>query len=153
MGKGDPQLMKEDPRDSDEPIMTRRHWISMGIYGTLITAAVLLGLTFALRNLGFSSEKSTTVSFLILASAQLLHVFDMRENGTNLFVNSVTKNIYVWFALIITIGLLLFAIYVPFMANLLSLVDPGLDGWLVVLVASFSPMIISQILKEFRIVQ
>ena len=152
MGKGDPQLMEEEPRDSDESIMTRRHWISMGVYGGLITAAVLLGLTFVLTTLGFSSERSTTVSFLILASAQLWHVFDMRENGTNLFVNSVTKNKFVWFALIITISLLLIAVYVPFMADLLSLVNPGLNGWLVVLVASFSPMIISQIIKEFRLV-
>lgn len=152
MGEGDPQLMKEDPRDADEPIMTRRHWISMGVYGTLITAAVLIGLSFSLNNLGFSSEKSTTVSFLILALAQLWHVFDMRENGTNIFVNSVTKNKFVWIALIITIGLLLMAVYVPLMADLLSLVKPGLNGWLVVLTASISPMIISQIIKEVRLV-
>ncbi len=152
MGEGDPQLMEEDPRDADESIMTQRHWISMGVYGALITAAVLLGMTFVLTSLGFSSQKSTTVSFLILASAQLWHVFDMRENGTNPFVNSVTKNKFVWFALIITISLLLIAVYVPFMSELLSLVNPGLNGWLVVLVASFSPMIIGQILKEFRLV-
>jgi len=153
MGEGDPQLMKEDPRDADEPIMTGRHWVSMGIYGALITAAVLFGLNYVITNLGFSSEKSTTVSFLILASAQLWHVFDMRENGTNIFINSVTKNIFVWFALVITIGLLLIAVYVPFMADLLSLVKPGLNGWLLVLVASFSPMVISQIIKEFELVK
>ena len=153
MGEGDPQLMREDPRDADEPIMTRSHWISMGVYGSLITAAVLFGLTFALTNLGFSSEKSTTVSFLILASAQLWHVFDMRENGTSPFINSVTKNKFVWFALLITIALLLTAVYVPFMADLLSLVNPGLNGWLLVFAASLSPMIISQILKEFRLVK
>ena len=153
MGEGDPQLMKEKPRASDEPIMTKRHWISMGVYGALITAAVLLGLTFVLSSLGFPSEKATTVSFLILATAQLWHVFDMRENGTNPFINSVTKNKFVWFALVITISLLLFAIYVPFMADLLSLVNPGLNGWLVVLVAGFAPMVISQIIKEFELVK
>ena len=153
MGEGDPQLMEEDPRKADEPVMTKSHWISMGVYGALITAAVLLGMTFVLTNLGFSSEKSTTVSFLILATAQLWHVFDMRENGTNPFVNSVTRNKFVWIALIITISLLLTAVYVPFMADLLSLVKPGLNGWLVVLVASFTPMIISQIIKEFRLVK
>jgi Ca2+-transporting ATPase len=152
MGEGDPQLMKEDPRDADEPIMTRNHWISTGVYGALITAAVLFGMTYALSNLGFSSEKSTTISFLILASAQLWHVFDMRENGTNPFINSVTKNKFVWFALVITIALLLTAVYVPFMADLLSLVNPGLNGWMLVLAASLLPMVISQIMKEFRLV-
>jgi Ca2+-transporting ATPase len=152
MGEGDPQLMKEDPRDADEPIMTRSHWISTGVYGALITAAVLFGMDYALSNLGFSSEKSTTISFLILASAQLWHVFDMRENGTNPIINSVTKNKFVWFALVITIALLLTAVYVPFMADLLSLVNPGLNGWMLVLAASLLPMVISQIMKEFRFV-
>lgn len=152
MGEGDPQLMKEDPRDSNEPIMTRRYWISTGIYGVLITAAVLSGLNFSLSQLGFQTQKATTISFLILATAQLWHVFNMRENGTNLFVNAVTKNKFIWFALIITIGLLLSAVYVPFLADILSIVNPGLTGWLIVLIASITPMIISQGLKSLEIV-
>jgi Ca2+-transporting ATPase len=54
--------------------------------------------------------------------------------------------------LVITIALLLTAVYVPFMADLLSLVNPGLNGWMLVLAASLLPMVISQIMKEFRFV-
>ncbi len=153
MGEGDPLLMEEDPRDASEPIMTRRHWISMGVFGGLITAAVLIGLAFARNTLGFSGSKATTVSFLILASAQLWHVFDMRENGTNIFKNEITKNIFIWLALLITIALLLIAVYIPFLADILSVTNPGLDGWLLVLIASLAPMIISQVLKTFRLVK
>lgn len=153
VGEGDPQLMKEKPRDASEPIMTNRHWMTMGVFGVLITGAVLLGMTYALNRLGFDESRSTTISFLILASAQLWHVFDMRENGTNIFNNEITRNKFVWFALLITISLLLLAVYVPFLADILSLTNPGLNGWLVVLAASFSPMIIGQILKEFRLVK
>ena len=153
MGEGDPQLMKEKPRDSAEPIMTCRHWISTGVYGVLITAVVLLGLTVALSQFGFTSEKATTVSFLILATAQLWHVFSMRENGTNLLKNAVTQNKFVWFALIITISLIMSAVYVPFLADLLSLVNPGINGWLLVLAAGFAPMIIGQVLKHFELVK
>ena len=152
MGKGDPRLMEEAPRGSDEPIMTRRHWLSMSIYGALITAAVLLGMTFVINTLGFSQTKSTTISFLILATAQLWHVFDMREKGTNIFVNAVTKNKFVWFALLITITLLLMAVYIPFLADLLSLTSPGLSGWMVVLIGSVTPIIISQLLKKLKLV-
>jgi Ca2+-transporting ATPase len=152
MGEGDPHLMEEPPRDSDEPIMTRRHWISMSVYGALITAAVLVGMTLAINTLGFSQTRSTTISFLILATAQLWHVFDMREKGTNIFLNAVTKNKFVWIALIITITLLLMAVYIPFLANLLSLTNPGLLGWLVVLVGSITPIIISQLLKKLKLV-
>jgi len=153
VGEGDPQLMKEKPRDASEPIMTKRHWLTMGVFGVLITSAVLLGLTYVLNILGFDQNRATTVSFLILASAQLWHVFDMRENGTRLLNNEITRNKFVWFALFITISLLLLAVYVPFLADILSLTNPGLNGWLVVLAASFAPVIIGQILKEFRLVK
>jgi P-type Ca2+ transporter type 2C len=103
--------------------------------------------------LGFTQSKATTISFLILAFAQLWHVFDMRENGTNFIKNGVTKNKYVWFALLICIALLSVAVYVPFLSNLLSLVDPGLDGWLVIMAASLTPMVIGQILKSLRLVK
>jgi Ca2+-transporting ATPase len=153
MGEGDPQLMKEPPRDSDEPIMTKRHWITMGVFGLLITGAVLIGMTVSLNYLGFAQSKATTISFLILAFAQLWQVFDMRENGTNLFKNGVTENKYIWFALLICTALLIAAVYIPFLANLLSLEDPGLNGWLVTIAASLSPMVIGQILKLLRLVK
>jgi Ca2+-transporting ATPase len=153
MGEGDAQLMKEPPRDSDEPIMTKSHWITTGIFGLLITGAVMIGLILSLKSLGFTEAKATTISFLILAFAQLWHVFDMHENEANIFVNSVTKNQYVWFSLLICIILLLIAVYVPFMANLLSLVNPGFNGWLVVISASLAPMMLGQVLKSLRLIK
>jgi P-type Ca2+ transporter type 2C len=152
MGEGDPRLMEKAPRNSEEPVMTRRHWYSMGIYGLLITSAVLIGMTFVLNTLGFPEERATTVSFLILAMAQLWHVFNMRENGTQILNNGVTKNKYVWFALALSLIILLAAVYIPFISNILSLTPPGLSGWLVVVTGSFAPMIISQVLKELRLV-
>lgn len=152
MGEGDPHLMEEDPRDSGEPIMTRKHWFSMGVFGLLITAAVLIGMTLVLNTLGFAQERATTVSFLILALSQLWHVFDMRENGTQILKNGVTQNKFVWFALALSLVIVLGAVYNPFFANILSLTPPGFTGWLVVIAGSFAPMIISQALKELKLV-
>ena len=152
MGKGDPGLMSEPPRDAKESIMTQKHWMSMGVYGALITLFVLLSVNFSINTLGFQEIEATTISFLILASAQLWHVFNMRENGSNLLINSITKNKFVWIAILITISLLLMSIYIPFLANLLSLQPPGLHGWLVVLAGGFAPIIIGQIVKEFDLV-
>jgi P-type Ca2+ transporter type 2C len=105
-----------------------------------------------LNAFGFSQERATTISFLILAMSQLWHVFDMRKNGTHILKNEITKNKYVWYALILSILLLLGAVYIPFIANILSLIDPGVKGWLVIIVASLAPMIFSQVLKELRLV-
>jgi P-type Ca2+ transporter type 2C len=152
MGEGDPYLMQESPRDSKEPIMTKHHWVSMTVYGSLITAAVLIGMHFAFNVIGFDKARSTTISFLILALAQLWHVFDMRTNGTGILSNAVTKNKYVWLALALSSVIILAAIYIPFLADILSLRNPGWRGWVIVVVASFAPMLVSQLLKELDLV-
>ena len=151
MGEGDPRLMEEEPRTAGEPIMTRKHWISMGVYGLLITAAVMIGMALALNTLGFEAKKATTISFMILALAQLWHVFDMREVGTQVFRNGIMQNKYVWYALSISLGILLVALYIPFFANILSLTPPGIMGWMVILGGSLIPVLVSQALKELRI--
>jgi P-type Ca2+ transporter type 2C len=152
MGEGDPHLMQEPPRDSKEPIMTKHHWISMTVYGSLITAAVLIGMNIAFNTIGFDKTRSTTISFLILALAQLWHVFDMRTNGTGILRNAVTKNKFVWLALTLSLVIILAVIYIPFLADILSLSNPGLRGWMIVVIASLAPMLVSQLLKEFGLV-
>jgi P-type Ca2+ transporter type 2C len=153
MGKGDPKLMEDPPRASDEPIMTQRHWFSMGVYGVLIMIFVILGMLLSLHLFEFEAQRSTTISFLILAFAQLWHVFDMRKNHTSLFKNGVVRNRSVWMALVLCVLLLLAAVYVPFLSRLLSISTPGPMGWLIVLGGSLAPMFISQILKHFNLVE
>jgi Ca2+-transporting ATPase len=153
MGRGDPKMMEDPPRASEEPIMTRRHWFSMGVYGVLIMIFVILGMVLSLRVFDLGPQRATTISFLILAFAQLWHVFDMRKNHTGLFKNGVVRNAFVWMALALCILLLLAAVYVPFMARLLSISRPGLTGWLMVLGGSLAPMLISQMLKHFDFVE
>jgi Ca2+-transporting ATPase len=152
MGEGSPRLMSEPPRDAEEPIMTQRHWVTMGVYGALITASVLLSMNYLISNLGFQETQATTISFLILATAQLWHVFNMRENGSNLIKNSITSNKFVWIAIFITLSLLFAAVFVPFLANLLSLEPPSVQGWLVVLIGGLVPMLIGQGLKKLDLI-
>jgi Ca2+-transporting ATPase len=125
--------------------------MEVGGYGGFITASVLGALWLALAGLDMSQTQAVTVSFLTLAFAQLWHVFDMRDRGSHILRNDVVKNPYVWGALLLCIGLLLLAVYVPFLADLLSVVNPGLEGWGLVIGMSMLPLIVSQILKRLRI--
>lgn len=147
VGEGDPEVMKRPPRDPKEPIMMRHHWYAMGGYGALITIAVLGSLVLALNWLQLDEERAVTVSFLTLAFAQLWHVFNMRELHTSIWRNEITGNPFVWGALALCVVLLLIAVYVPGLASILSVVDPGLNGWLLVAGASLFPLIAGQILK------
>lgn len=153
MGEGGQNIMEEPPRNAKEPIMTRNHWITMSVFGLIITGSVLGGMVFVLNLMGFSDTQATTTSFLILALAQLWHVFNMRETGSKIFINEITSNKYIWMALLLSVLLLLLAVYSPFMASVLSLSPPGLKGWSIILIASFLPVIVGQLLKEFKLIK
>jgi Ca2+-transporting ATPase len=151
VGEGDPVVMQHPPRDPDEAVLTRKHWLRIAFYSSLITFSVLgaYGLTEAWLEL--DSRKTITISFLTLAFAQLWHVFNMRDPGSNFIKNDIFKNRYVWGAIILCVFLLLGAVYIPPLAETLKISDPGLLGWGVVLVMSLIPWIIGQIYKIFSI--
>jgi P-type Ca2+ transporter type 2C len=150
LGAGNPQQMQHPPRHSREPIFTRRHWWATFGYGVVIAATVLSVFILALEVLGVGERKAVTISFLTLAFARLWHVFNMRDNDSHLFHNEVTKNIFVWLALLICTGLILTAIYVPIIAQVLLVVAPNLSEWGLILGMSTIPLLLGQIWKLLR---
>lgn len=151
VSEGDPAIMELPPRDPKEPILTRRHWFAISGYSALITTAVLAAFALALTWFGKDSSGAVTISFLTLAFSQLWHVFNMRTQGSSFLHNKLVRNPYIWGALGICAGLLLAGVYVPWIANVLSVVDPGLDGWVLVFTMSLVPLTIGQLLKSVNL--
>lgn len=148
MGEGDEHIMKEPPRDPKEPLVSRRGWLGIAGYGMLLTAAVLGALLLAIYWLGYSEAEAVSVSFLTLAFAQLFHVFNMRDRGSGLVDNEITRNLYVWGALALCSLLIAAAVYIAPLAEVLKVIPPGGDGWTLVLTMSFLPALIGQALKS-----
>ncbi len=151
VGKGDLSVMNKPPRDPQESILTRSHWIAIFGYGIFIGAFVLGSFALAFNWLQMNEDHAVTISFLTLAFARLWHVFNMRDWGTNLLNNEITRNIFVWGAIVICSVLFLTAVYVPLLSMALNLTDPGINGWMLVLAMSLIPTIIVQILKSLPI--
>jgi Ca2+-transporting ATPase len=147
LGKGEPSVMLQKPRDQNEPILTYYHWTAVGSYSLLITAAVLGAFAIALRHMGLEGNDAITISFLTLAFARQWHVFNMRDRGSRFFKNDVVENPFIWGALIICSALLLIAVYVPGLAAVLKLTHPGISGWYLILGFSLIPFVVGQIVK------
>ena len=150
MGEGDPTIMDRPPRDPEEPIMTKPHWGAVGGYGMVITLSVLGSLLVAIEWLDMAQDRAVTVSFLTLASAQLWHVFNMRDRDAHILNNDVTRNPFIWGALALSALLLLAAVYLPGLSDILGVVNPGLRGWALIGAASLVPLIIGQIALTLR---
>ena len=148
VGEGDPQIMKRPPRDPKEPIIDSRHWLAISGYGLIMTLSVLGALVLALKWFDMGVRQAVSVSFLTLAFVQLWHVFNMRDTASGIFKNDITRNTYVWGALGLCIVLILCAVYIPSFADVLKVVDPGKEGWILVIVMSLIPLIIGQLHKS-----
>jgi Ca2+-transporting ATPase len=140
-----PDIMKNPPRKKDEPIMNRARWLGVGAYGFLITVAVLGGMAIAMHFFNMEEKEAVTISFLTLAFAQLWHVFNMRDRSSGVFRNAIVSNPFVWGALILCSLLLAATVYVPLMAEVLNVTNPGAKGWLLILGMSLLPLILGQI--------
>ncbi|MDT8387519.1 MAG: cation-translocating P-type ATPase C-terminal domain-containing protein [Thiogranum sp.] len=95
--------------------------------------------------------EAVAIAFLTFGFARLWHVFNMRSSVSPLIINEVTTNHFVWLSIIIGIGLLLVAAYIPIVAEVLSVQAPGLTGWLLILLFSLLPLIVIQLMKLGRI--
>ena len=148
-GAGDERVMRQPPRDPAEQIIDRSRWILIGILGGAITASTLAAFSLALHWLVLPTEAAVTVAFLTLALAQLWNVFNVRMPGSGLIVNEVTRNLWVWGALVLCIGLIAAVFWVPGLSELLKLPDPGRAGLLLALGGSLGPLVIGQAILRF----
>ena len=146
-GEGETGVMRQPPRDPREAVLTRRHWLSIAGYGALIAAATLGAFGLGLAWLEIGEAEAVTMSFMTLALAQLWHVFNMRNPGTPLLRNVVTRNPYVWAALALCIVLIAMAYALPPLAEVLRLVPLDGTAWTVVVLMSTGPWLMGQALK------
>lgn len=147
-GEGGKTVMEKPPRDPDEPILNRSHWVGIGLYGVTFTVGVMGALLVALYGLGLPEREATTISFLTLAFSQLWHIFNMRDFGSKFLSNDITQNPFVWGAIGLCVSILLLVVYVPLLARVLKITAPGMAGWGLVLAGSVVPLVYGQMLKS-----
>jgi len=146
-GEGEEDILGRPPRNPKQPILTQGRWATIITHGFVITLATLGALMAAHLWLGLEGDSAVTISFLTLAFAQLWHVFNMREANAGLILNDITRNKFVWGALILCTSLLLGATYLPALADILHLVPPDRSGWALIITMSVVPVLSGQIGK------
>lgn len=148
MGKGEKGIMKQPPRDPNEPIMTKLLWKSTVIYSVSITIAVIAITVYGHNLQHYNAAVVNNMAFYTLILGQLFNVFNLPKRRFSFFRNEVTKNPYVWYAIFISLSLVLIAYLIPVVNEVLDLVPLQLDQLIVVLGFSLLSLVLSQTAKR-----
>jgi len=133
-------IMQRPPRPAAQPLITRRHWRQIVTHAGVISAAVLASLACVPLLAGDDPGSRTSVAFLVLALAQLLHVFNMRAHASPVLVNEVTRNPWVWVAILLCLAIIAAALAIPALRELLGLGLPSPPLWALICLASLLPV-------------
>ncbi|HVS14764.1 MAG TPA: cation-transporting P-type ATPase [Thermoanaerobaculia bacterium] len=146
----EPGVMGRPPRDPGSALLSGRFLGLVGAYAGWITVSVLGVFLWALGRPEIDTRHAVTLTFMTLALAQLLHVFNARSVGSVLLPGSGPSNPWVWGAVVLTVGLQLAAVYLPPLAAILGTVPLGARDWAVVAIGSVAPLAIGQAWKLVR---
>ncbi len=149
MEKGDPDIMEQPPRPVNEPIINRSMVVGIVVQTIAITASVLTAYYIGLAWSPSSAELAQTMAFVTLSASELVRAYTARSERVPLFRLGVFTNPYMQYAVLLSILLLLGAVYLPFLRPVFDTVPLGLQEWGVILPLMLVPSIAAELTKLF----
>ncbi|NNK13668.1 MAG: HAD-IC family P-type ATPase, partial [Desulfofustis sp.] len=144
-------VMQRPPRPAREPILNRHGTLMILLMGGYIGVATLWLFHHYLVHGGENSvHLAQTVAFTGIIVLEMLNVFNFRALRAPLSVIGFFSNPWILNAWIFNIGLLVCAIYVPFLQQALHTVPLGLTDWALLLVVALPIFIMTEGYKWIR---
>lgn len=153
--KGDPDIMKQKPRDTKEPIINRTMITGVVIQSLALLAAVLAAYIWALNKyaggVGNITENglmmARTIAFTTLISAELIRAYSSRSERYSLIKLGVFSNKTLVWASLFSFALMLAVIYIPFLQPIFKTYAISINDWLVVVSLCAIPLLAGEINK------
>ena len=146
VGRENASLMEQPPRDPKTPIMDTRDWRTVVLYALAMTVAVLGTYLIGTRQLGLSQDEGNNLTFYALSFAQLMHVFNLHTEKS-FFVNEITRNRYIWYALALCLAILAFTYYVPVLHDVLNIQPMTTTELSLIIAAGVLPVVVVQLVR------
>ena len=127
--------------------MPRSLWVATLVYGLGITVGVLGISLFAHFYLGAKPGIVNNMAFYTLVLAQLFNVFNLPKRSSSFFNNEVTRNPWVWGAILLCILLTALGYILEPLRQVLSLVPISGEHLIWVVVFSGLSLLVSQLMK------
>ena len=144
-----PDTMRRSPRSVSEPLLSRSFVFLIAWQGLLLAGVTLGAFSLGLRWHGDDPEglrRATTIAFMTLALAQVLHAFNARSRVRSALTRLFTNG-WLWSAVVLCVVLQLAAVYVPWLRAALRTAPPNGRDWLLIVAASLMPVLVVELFK------
>jgi Ca2+-transporting ATPase len=159
MDPGNPDVMKEKPRNAKESFFAGGAGIHLILGGVLIGALTILAFWFGYYEHGYSPfdhsapentvEYARTMAFMVLVMCQLFFSLAVRNSSKSILQIGIFSNKYLVGAIVLGVLLQLLVIGVPFMQRAFHLQMLDLGGWLIAISLGLVPLLVNEIVKIF----
>ncbi|MCZ0717923.1 cation-translocating P-type ATPase [Aerococcus kribbianus] len=142
-------IMDKPPRDQDKGLMNKV------FLGRILLSGLVIGLSSFVVFLIFGANDDLSLPyvqtsvFAFMAVAQLFHIFNVRETDRFGLDRTVFKNHFLVGAIIISVILLLLAVYTPFMNTVIGTEALRLETWGVIFAAAVVSTFLVYLLNKF----
>lgn len=151
MEKGEPDLMRRNPRKSRDGIFSGGVGFDIAYQGIMVTivtlSAYFIGhfMESGVWEIATSAD-GMTMAFLTMSMAEIFHSFNMRSQRGSVFTLK-SQNIYLWAAMIVSLVLTTAVLYVPGVSDAFGFEHISVSEYFVALALSVSVIPIVEIVK------
>ena len=159
MDPGDPDVMKEKPRNPKESFFAGGAGLQIIVGGILIGGITILAFWYGYFQHGYSPfdasvpeevvEYARTMAFMAIISCQLFYSLAVRNSNKSIFQVGIFSNKYLVGAIVLGFVLQLVVIGIPAMQNAFKLQMLDARGWVIVILAGMVPLIFNELYKLF----
>jgi Ca2+-transporting ATPase len=143
-------VLDQPPRDPEAKMFSKPELRHIAIEGALLTAGAMSVYAYGIRRYGLSPQ-AQTVSFVSLATAQLLHAFSTRSEKHNIFdANPSAKNPYIPLSVGGGIALTVLMQVVPAARRVFGSAPMPPVDWAIAAVGAVAPLLANEMVKAAR---
>jgi Ca2+-transporting ATPase len=141
-------IMQRPPREVQEPVLNRGGMVMILILGGYIGIVTLW--LFHHYQTAQTLGVAQTVAFTGIIVLEKMNVFNFRSLRAPMSVIGIFSNLWVLGAWVLTIGLQICAVYVPFLQRALHTVPLGWKEWGLIIVMALPVFILTELYKWYR---
>jgi Ca2+-transporting ATPase len=154
---GNPDVMKEKPRNSKESLFAGGTGREIIMGGILIGIITIIAYWYGYYENGYSPfddsapgrtvEYARTMAFMVLVISQLCYSFALRSSSVSVFSKGMFANKYLNASIILGIMMQLIVIGLPAMQKAFNLQMLDLKGWIMAIFLGLVPLIMNEFYK------